>query len=55
MRRFLKWMSGFFIFETFRSIHHKTNHLHEKIECVNRKSKMLLHAMENDRMVDKEV
>ena len=53
--RFFKWVCGWTLFEHFKLINEKTNHLHEKIECINRKTKMLLHAMENNRLMDKDL
>jgi len=53
--KILKVICGLAFFEHLKLINFKTNHLHEKIECVNRKSKMLLNAIKNNRLVDKEV
>jgi len=52
--KIFKRICDFIPFKQFRLISEKTNHLHEKVECANRKSKMLLHAVENNRFVDKQ-
>lgn len=54
MKERLKWLVEIITLKQFRIVAKRSNDLHQKIENINHKTKILLDAVNNNRLVGKE-